>query len=82
MRGSRPIGSIVTAAAMGLWGNVFSNQTVFLVTVALCVPALIAIAIIRGDEIDAGTRARRQASAASGRRRSRSFAAAPAMDRW
>ena len=45
-------GSIVTAAAMGVWGNVFSTQTVFLVTVIFCVPALIAIATIRGDEID------------------------------
>ncbi len=46
------IGSIVAAAAMGLWGQWFSNYTVFLVTAALCVPALVAICFIRGEEID------------------------------
>ena len=75
-------GSIVTAAAMGVWGNVFSTQTVFLVTVIFCVPALIAIATIRGDEIDPDLRPWRQARSRSRRRRSRASAIWPAMDRW
>lgn len=45
-------GSIVATATMGLWGSLFSNQTVFLVTVALCMPALVAISLIRAEEID------------------------------
>lgn len=45
-------GSIVSAAAMGLWGHMFSTQTVFLVTVLFCIPALIAILSIRAEEID------------------------------
>lgn len=45
-------GSIVSAAAMGLWGHLFSTQTVFLVTVLFCIPALIAILSIRAEEID------------------------------
>jgi MFS family permease len=47
------IGSIVAAASMGLWGYLFSKQTVFFVTVALCIPALVAIGFVRAREIDA-----------------------------
>ncbi len=46
------IGSIMAAAAMGLWGQLFSTNTVFLVTAAMCVPALAAVWVIRGEEID------------------------------
>jgi MFS family permease len=46
------IGSIAAAAAMGAWGYFFSTQTVFLVTVGLCVPAIVAIAFVRAEEID------------------------------
>jgi MFS family permease len=46
------IGSIVAAASMGLWGYFFTKQTVFFVTVTLCIPALVAISLIRAQEID------------------------------
>jgi MFS family permease len=45
-------GNAVTAAAMGTIAVYFSNQTIFLVTAALCIPTLIALAQIRPEEID------------------------------
>ena len=52
MRASRPPVRSSRPPRWAYGGNVFSTQTVFLVTAILCVPALIAIATIRGDEID------------------------------
>ena len=43
----------MAAAGMGVWGYFFSSQAVFLVTVALCIPAVAAICFIRAEEIDA-----------------------------
>jgi len=46
------VGSITAAAIMGAWGYVFSTQTVFLVMVGLCIPAIAAIGFVRAEEID------------------------------
>jgi MFS family permease len=45
-------GHVATAAAMGLAGAYVSQGGIFIVAAALCVPALIALARIRADEID------------------------------
>ena len=45
-------GNALTAAAMGVLGGYVSSNAIFLTTVVLCVPALIALASIRGNEID------------------------------
>jgi MFS family permease len=45
-------GNALTAAGMGTIAVYFSNQAIFLVTAALCVPTLIALAQIRPEEID------------------------------
>jgi MFS family permease len=46
------VGSITAAAIMGAWGYFLSTQTVFLVIVGLCIPAIIAVGFIRAEEID------------------------------
>ena len=46
------IGNGLAAAGMGVVGYFWSTQAVFLVTAALIVPTLIALAQIRADEID------------------------------
>jgi MFS family permease len=46
------IGNGLSAAAMGAVGYYWTNQGVFLITTALCVPTLIALAYIREREID------------------------------
>jgi MFS family permease len=46
------IGNGLAAAGMGAVGYFWSNQAVFLVTAALIIPTLIALAQIRSDEID------------------------------
>jgi MFS transporter len=46
------LGSIFAAAAMGVWGHWFSKESVFVITAVLCVPALVAVWFIRGEEID------------------------------
>jgi MFS family permease len=46
------IGSGLAAAGMGAAGYLISNRSVFLVTVALCVPTLFALSRICDDEID------------------------------
>jgi MFS family permease len=46
------IGNGVAAAGMGAIGYLISNRAVFFVTVALCLPALIAANRIRSDEIN------------------------------
>ena len=46
------LGSGITAAAMGATGYLFSSRSVFIVTVALAVPTLIALSYIRAAEID------------------------------
>jgi MFS family permease len=45
-------GNALTAALMGLAGQYFAKSAIFLGSAALCVPALIALSRIRGDEID------------------------------
>jgi MFS family permease len=45
-------GNALTAAAMGLAGHYFSKGAIFLGSAALCIPAFIALALIRADEID------------------------------
>jgi MFS family permease len=45
-------GNALTAAGMGTIAVYFSNQAIFLVTAALCIPTLIALAQIRPEEID------------------------------
>ena len=46
------LGTVIAAIAMGASGYVFSNQSVFFVTAGFILPALIALAFIREDEID------------------------------
>jgi len=46
------IGSGTAAAIMGAFGYLLSSQAVFLVTVALVIPTLVALSRIRGDELD------------------------------
>jgi predicted MFS family arabinose efflux permease len=46
------IGAGLAAAGMGACGYLFSSQAVFFVTVALCIPTLVALANIRSGEID------------------------------
>lgn len=45
-------GNALTAGAMGLAGQYIAKGAIFLGAAALCIPALIALACIRGDEID------------------------------
>jgi MFS family permease len=45
-------GNALTAAAMGALGVYLSNSAIFIATAILCVPALLALAQIRPDEID------------------------------
>jgi MFS family permease len=45
-------GNALTAAAMGALGAYLSNSAIFVATAVLCVPALLALAQIRPDEID------------------------------
>jgi MFS family permease len=45
-------GGAVTAALMGALGSYLSGSAIFLFAAALCVPALIALSRIRGEEID------------------------------
>jgi sugar phosphate permease len=46
------IGNGIAAAGMGACGYLISNRAVFFVTVALCLPALLALRRIRDDEIN------------------------------
>jgi MFS family permease len=45
-------GHALTAALMGAAGAYYSLSAIFIAAAALCVPALIALSFIRGDEID------------------------------
>src|SRR5436190_6215333 len=45
-------GNALTAGLMGLAGQYFAKSAIFLGAAALCIPALIALSRIRGDEID------------------------------
>ena len=45
-------GHVMTAALMGVAGSYFAPGAIFVAAGALCVPALIALATIRGEEID------------------------------
>ncbi len=45
-------GHAATAALMGLAGAYFSISSIFIAAAGLCIPALIALAVIRPDEID------------------------------
>jgi hypothetical protein len=45
-------GNALTAGLMGLAGHYFAKSAIFLGSAALCIPALIALARIRADEID------------------------------
>jgi MFS family permease len=45
-------GNALTAIAMGLAGAYVAKSAIFLGAAALCVPAIIAISVIRSDEID------------------------------
>jgi len=45
-------GNALTAGAMGFAGQYIAKGAIFLGAAALCIPALIALAFIRGDEID------------------------------
>ena len=45
-------GNALTASAMGAAGQYISKSAIFLGAAALCIPALIALLLIRGDEID------------------------------
>jgi MFS family permease len=46
------LGNVLTAGAMGLAGRYVAKSAIFLGAAALCVPALIALSRIRGDEIN------------------------------
>jgi MFS family permease len=54
-------GHVMTAALMGLSGVYLPQGGIFIAAATLCIPALIALATIRGDEIDYG-RARNAAT--------------------
>src|SRR5215475_3699676 len=45
-------GNALTAGAMGAVGQYISKSAIFFGAAALCIPALIALLLIRGDEID------------------------------
>ncbi len=45
-------GNALTAGAMGIAGQYFAKSAIFLGAAALCIPALIGLSRIRGDEID------------------------------
>jgi hypothetical protein len=45
-------GNASTAAVMGFAGAYFSDNAIFIVAAALCVPALVSLSRIRADEID------------------------------
>jgi MFS family permease len=45
-------GNVVTAALMGALGAYLSNSAIFIAAAVLCIPALIALAEIRANEID------------------------------
>ena len=45
-------GNALTAGAMGLAGQYLAKSAIFLGAAALCIPALIALSLIRSDEID------------------------------
>lgn len=62
------LGNAVAAGIMGAIGYYISNQAVFLVTAALAIPAILALRLIRPDEIDpyAGESQAEPAQAASG----------------
>lgn len=63
-------GHAVTAALMGVAGAYVANGAIFVAAAALCVPALIALGFIRGDEIDyARARNARRGEAGSGKQR-------------
>jgi len=63
-------GHAVTAALMGVAGAYVANGAIFVAAAALCVPALIALSFIRGDEIDyARARNARRGEAGSGKQR-------------
>lgn len=46
------VGNGLSAAAMGALGYYVSNQSVFFLTAALCIPTIVALAHIRDNEID------------------------------
>ncbi len=46
------LGTAVTAALMGLLGHLFSPAAPFLVTASLCIPAALALSLIRTGDID------------------------------
>ena len=46
------LGNVLTAGAMGLAGHYVAKSAIFFGAAALCVPALIALSRIRGNEID------------------------------
>ena len=46
------LGNVLTAGAMGLAGQYLAKSAIFFGAAVLCVPALIALIRIRGDEID------------------------------
>jgi MFS family permease len=63
-------GHAVTAALMGVAGAYVANAAIFVAAAALCVPALIALRFIRGDEIDyAWARNARRGEGGSGKER-------------
>ncbi|MGB6541639.1 MAG: MFS transporter [Xanthobacteraceae bacterium] len=45
-------GHALTAALMGVAGAYYANSAIFIAAALLCVPALIALSFIRGEEID------------------------------
>jgi MFS family permease len=46
------LGNALTAGAMGLAGYYWAKSAIFFASAALCIPALVALSFIRGDEID------------------------------
>ncbi len=45
-------GTVLTAATLGLMGSLVSARAIFFFAAALCAPALIALSLIRSEEID------------------------------
>jgi MFS family permease len=46
------LGNALTAGAMGLAGYYWATSAIFFASAALCIPTLIALSLIHGDEID------------------------------
>jgi len=61
------IGNAFAAGLMGICGSYFSDRAVFFLTAAFCLPALAALAMIRGEDLESSGRQRRPPRPAASR---------------